>query len=102
MNWIYASSKFRYNGEPVERRRAACDTPFGQLQVFEAVGGRAMMQYFYIGFRRDSNGSIVPSLSTARIPCHSLETGVLLQEVKWKELTDKMINCYETTTNTPR
>lgn len=92
MRWIYSSSKFKYDGNPVERRKAKCKTPLGELIVFESVGGRPMMQYFYIGFGRDNNGHIVPHLNTGKMPCGTLEAGVLMQEIKWKELIDKMID----------
>lgn len=90
MNWTYTSSKFRYNGKPVERRKATCVTPLGELKVFEAVGGRPMMLYFYIGRMRQGE-DIVPTLNSAKMPCGTLEAGVLLQEIRWKELIDAML-----------
>jgi len=92
MKWIYSSSKFKYDGKPVERRKAVCDTPLGELRVFESVGGKPMIQYISIGKER-IDGKVVPThINHPTEPCGTLEAGVLMLEIKWNELIKAILD----------
>lgn len=48
MNWIETSSKFRYCGKPVIRKKAICKTIIGIFEVYEAVGGKVFVRHPFV------------------------------------------------------
>lgn len=82
MNWTITESKFKYNGKPVVRRKAICNTPLGEFKVYEAVGGNI---FYTIPEIRDSH-DIGKYISDVRTKCESFEKGIAACEAKWEQI----------------
>lgn len=84
------SSSFKYNGTPVTRTKAVCETPFGVFRVGQGVNGRWFMFYPYMSKIKVEN-EILPQISFARqMPCNNLEYGIKILEEKWAQFVNQV------------
>lgn len=84
MKWKTKESSFKYNGKPVTRRTATCETPLGDFKVYEAVGGNI---FYVLPEIRDSY-DIGKHITPVRAKCTSFEEGIAACEARWKQLKE--------------